>query len=165
MPTSQDPDKPKRQYFKSYLQVIRNSVGANLFRNFYVSTKSRGEFDAMEDGVFSCALFVSSVLVLFSKLSGVHGTVASTIKDIEKSEWKKVEVPKPGDVLVWERQEIDGELIEHIGFYIGEGKAISNSMIKRTPVEHDKNFSDTKPRKIIQIFRMDNWEDDRPQNG
>lgn len=130
-----------------------------MFRNFYVRTEERGEFDALDDGYNSCAFFVSSVLYVFKKLSDFHGTVSSTVEDLKKCGWQEVEKPQPGDVLVWEPKKFPEGVVSHIGFYIGDGKAVSTSMKTKTPVVHDQNFGDTN-RKITNIFRMVNWEDD-----
>jgi hypothetical protein len=149
--------KPKRLYFKTYLKVIHNSVGSNLFRNFYVSLPEIGEFDALDDGENSCAFFVSSVLVIFKKLKAVHGMVDSTIKDLVESGWVEANQPNEGDILVWEALQFDDGVKEHIGFSIGDGQAISTSRAEKTPVEHDQYFGDTK-RKITHIYRMTNWD-------
>ena len=147
--------QPQRLYFKSYLQLIHNSIGSNLFRNFYVETAERGKFDALDDGSNSCAFYVSAVLVIFKKISGIHGTIDSTIKDLKESGWTEVSEPREGDVIVWEAKKFDDGLKEHIGFSIGNGKAISMSWTKKTPIEHSDTF-DSK-RKIINIFRQTNW--------
>jgi len=157
--TSPSEEKPERLYFETYLQVVRNSVGSNIFRNFYVRTNSRGEFDALDDGYNSCAFYVSAVLVIFRKLDGMHGTVASTKKDLLDSGWQEItdlNDLQPGDVLVWEPMQFDDGLKEHIGFYMGDGKAVSTSWTTKTPVEHDKNFGAAN-RKITQVFRMSDW--------
>lgn len=149
--------KPRRSYFKTYIQLVKNSVGSEMFRNFYVSTPERGEFDALDDGENSCAFYVSSVLVLFKKAAGVHGTVRSTVEDITQSGWEKVVDPKEGDIIVWEAQNFDDGLKHHIGFYIGDDRAVSTSRSSKKVAEHHKNFNDN--RKIEQIFRMVNWDD------
>src|SRR3989304_622296 len=95
-------EKPERLYFKSYLQLIRNSVGSKMFRNFYVKTSDRGQFDALDDGENSCAFYVSSILTIFKKISGIHGRVSSVVNDMKKSGWAEVNSPQAGDVLVWE---------------------------------------------------------------
>lgn len=151
-----DAEKPKRDYFKTYLQLIRNSVGSEMFRNFYVSTADRGEFDALDDGENSCAFYVSSVLVLFKKASGVHGTVQSTLEDINNSGWQEASEPKPGDILVWEARDFSDGPKRHIGFYVGDNRAISTSRSAKKVAEHDMNFDDN--RKIEQIFRMNSWD-------
>lgn len=148
--------KPKRLYFKTYLRVIHNSVDSNLFRNFYVSSPEKGEFDALNDGENSCAFFVSSILVVFKKLNDIHGTVESAVKDLVDSGWIEVDKPKAGDVLVWEAVQFDDGLKKHIGFSVGNGKAISASWNKKTPLEHDEHFGETN-RGINHIYRCTSW--------
>ena len=148
-------NKPKRLYFKSYVQLIHNSIGSNLFRNFYVETPEKGIFDALDDGYNSCAFYVSTILVIFKKISGIHGTIDSTIKDLQESGWIKVNEPKEGDVIVWETKQFDDGLKEHIGFSIGNNKAVSVSWTKRTPIEHSDTFDGK--RKIASIFRLTIW--------
>jgi hypothetical protein len=150
-------NKLRRLQHKTYLQVIRNSVGTKMFRNWYLKTPDEGEFDAMRDGEDSCAFYVSSVLKIFDKVSAIHGTVESTIKDLEKTGWQKVSELKAGDVLVWEAQKFSNRDQAHIGFYIGDNKAVSTSWTKKTVVEHDKNF-DGQNRHIEQTYRMENWD-------
>jgi hypothetical protein len=153
-------EKPRRLYFKTYLQVIRNSVGSNMFRSFYVTTPGRGEFDALADGEDACAFYVSSILVIFQKVSAIHGLVERVIEDMRQSGWITVQEPKIGDILVWEGRD-DTARKAHVGFYVGDNKAISNSSKLKVPVEHDMNFGESN-RKITQILRMEDWEDDRP---
>ncbi len=147
--------KPKRLYFESYIKLIKNSIDSNLFRNFYVETPEQGKFDALDDGYNSCAFYVSAVLVIFKKISGIHGTIDSTIKDLRESGWTEVSEPKEGDVIVWEAQKFDDGLKKHIGFSIGRGKAISMSWTNKNPIEHSDTFDGK--RKIVTIFRQTDW--------
>lgn len=156
---SKNDEKPKRLYFKSYIQLLNNSVGSNVFRNFYVKTREKGEFDALDDGHNSCAFFVSSILVIFKKLTNIHGTVKSTINDLKKSGWIQVEKPEPGDVVIWEAKMFNDGLKQHIGFFIGDSKAISTSLKHQTPVEHNINFG-SENRKVEQVYRHLNWDND-----
>ncbi len=149
--------KPVRRYFKTYMQVIHNSIGSNLFRNFYVHTGESGDFDALDDGNNSCAFFVSAILVLFKQLEGIHGTVEGTVNDLLVSGWVEVDKPQEGDVLVWEARQFDDGLKEHIGFSLGSDRAISTSWAKKTPIEHDLNFGESN-RKLTRIFRMPDWD-------
>jgi len=153
--TNKKTSKPKRLYFESYIQLIHNSVGSNLFCNFYVETPEKGKFDALDDGYNSCAFYVSAVLVIFKKISGIHGTVDSTLKDLQESGWIQVNEPKEGDVIVWEAQQFDDGLKSHIGFSLGNGKTISISSTKKTPIEHSDTFDGK--RKIVNIFRQTDW--------
>jgi hypothetical protein len=151
--------KPTRLYFKTYLQMIRNSAGSGMFRNWYLKTAEQGEFDAMRDGEDSCAFYVSGLLRIFNKINFIHGTVESTIKDLEDFGWQKVRKANPGDVLVWEALQFGDRTQKHIGFYIGEGRAVSTSWKQKKVTEHDMNFGDDY-RKIEQIHRMENWHYD-----
>src|SRR6478735_8512348 len=96
-------EKPQRLYFKTYLQLVKNSVGTEMFRNFYIRTVDGHEMDALSDGSNSCAFYVSSVLTLFGKHSGVHGTVKSTVADLKHSGWQLIAETdmKEGDVIIW----------------------------------------------------------------
>jgi len=145
-------DKPQRLYFKTYLQMIRNSVGTQMFRNFYIQTADGVEQDSLSDGEDSCAFYVSSVLTLFRAAAGVHGTIRRTVEDLQQSGWQIV--PKdhmqPGDVIVW------GTTGNHIGFYIGNGRAISTSSKAKQVAEHNASHDDSNP--ISQVLRYTHWD-------
>lgn len=68
-----------------------------------------------------------------------HAEVASTIKDMEDSGWLKTDQPVPGSVIHWPA---DRNGHEHIGFYIDEHTAMSNSTQQCIPVIHSLNMSD-----------------------
>ena len=127
--------------FDTYLVVIKNSIGSKLFRNFYAKVGGK-KTDIMRNGELSCAFYVSSVLTLLKLIKEVHGTVDSTIKDLKESGWKKINKPKIGSILVWEKIDFgDGDIHKHIGFFIGRNKAISNSYKLGYPIEHSWNFN------------------------
>ncbi len=154
---SDNEEKPQRLYFKTYLQLIKNSVGTEMFRNFYIRTTNGAEMDALSDGSNSCAFYVSSVLTLFGKHSGVHGTVKSTAADLGHSGWQQVDEAdmQAGDVIVWDAVELEGEFYEHVGFYIGDNRAVSTSWTEKKVVEHDLYFEGA--RTIGSVFRHE-WE-------
>lgn len=149
--------KPARLYFKTYIQLVKNSVGTGMFRNFYVLTESEGEFDALDNGSNACAFYVSGVLTMFGNLAGVHGTIISTIKDLEASGWRPAEKAEAGDVIVWEAEEFADGRYEHIGFCVEAGKATSVSCKSGRVVEHDLCFGEPE-RPIKQLFRLDDWD-------
>lgn len=136
--------------FDTYLAVIKNSPGSHLFRNFYA--KARGKsLDITRNGELSCAFFVSSILTLFKMIKGVHGTVDSTIEDLLASGWRPIKKPKIGSILVWEKLRFkNGEIHKHVGFYLGQNRAISNSYKLRCPVEHNWTFGGK--RKVEKMF-------------
>lgn len=139
---------------KNYLTLIENAAkGENwMFRNFYM-VQDGVEKDALEDGGLSCAVFVSSILYLHNHilqepwLKSTHANVGSTVKDMLVHDWQEVQEPRPGAVLVWEKQ--NGH--EHIGFFMGGTEAVSNdSQGTGFPHRHHYTYSDT--RKIEKIL-------------
>lgn len=136
--------------FDTYLAVIKNSLGSKLFRNFYAKVNGK-RADIMRNGELSCAFHVSSILVLFQFVKGVHATVDSTVKDLQRSGWKVIKRPKIGSVLVWEKIDFGNrDIHKHIGFYIGNNKAVSNSFKRGYPVIHSWNFG--AKRKVDLMF-------------
>lgn len=134
----------------SYLAVIRDSVGSHMFRHLFVNTDDGTSTDIIKNGRLGCAYYVAFILYHFKLIKEPHAVVASTVNDMEASGWRVVETPEIGDVLVWEpsAEHLDDELHEHIGFYMGEGRAISNSSALGEIVEHDLAF-----RRVTKILR------------
>ena len=95
----------------------------------------------------SCAKFVSEVLYKFKLIKNVHVSVASTIKELKISGWRKVDTKNLylGDVLIWEKNN-SGHY--HIGFYIGDKLAISNSVKFRVPRVHHFTYRGKRPIKL-----------------
>ncbi len=142
--------KVKLILYDSYIKAIKNSVGSNLFRNLYAYLNNKKQ-DITKNGRLSCALHTSSLLLLFGLISKPHSTVDGVIKDLKRSGWILIKKPRKGAILVWERK--NGH--KHIGFYIGNNKAISNSFLKRKPILHHWTFGTKNSRsfrKIEQIF-------------
>lgn len=156
MDTNAQP-KPERLYFKTYLSMVENAPGTNMFRRVYLKRPDGSEFDAIGDGDNACAFFVSSVLRLFDKVNGVHGTVESTIRDMEKSDWTRVEHPEPGDAISWEPHQSPDGPHGHIGFYLGDNRAVSTSTSKKTVTIHNLHFG-TAQRQVVAVYRFTAWE-------
>ena len=130
-----------------------------MFKNFYAKTPSRGQFDAFNDGEYSCAFFVSAILLIFKKVEAFHGLVEHTVDDLKKSGWQAVDEPQPGDVIVWEPIDFPEGPVPHIGFAMGHGRAVSTSWAQKCVIEHDINFGEDN-RKIEVIYRYSDWEPD-----
>lgn len=146
--------KPKPLIFDTYLAVIKNSVGAKSFRNFYIADSKR-KVDVTRNGELSCAWFVSAILSLFNLIRAPHLTVKSVEEDLEKYGWRKIKKPKVGSVLIWEAADFGkGEFHRHIGFYIGKGKAVSNNSKLGYPVVHDWRFIDLKNKKGRRVEKI-----------
>ncbi|MDP2638938.1 MAG: hypothetical protein Q8P06_02105 [Candidatus Azambacteria bacterium] len=141
--------------FDTYLAVIKNSVGSKMFRNFYAKVNGK-KTDILQNGELSCARFVSSLLYLFKLIENTHATVDGTVKDLEKSGWQKMTKPRIGSVTVWEKINFGkNNFHKHIGFYIGNNKAISHRREWRHPIIHHWTYGSKngKPvRKIEAIF-------------
>lgn len=143
-----------RHIFDTYLSVIEGSVGANMFRHFWADFD--GELrDTMQDGWTSSAFFVSSILMMFSTITSLSSTVKSLEEKLVENNWKQVKTPEAGDILIWEESKPTPKdlAMAHVGFYIGEKRAISASWRAKTPIEHDWLFRESKERKIVSIYR------------
>lgn len=142
--------------FDTYIAVVKNSVGSKMFRNSYAKVGDK-KTDIMENGNVSCAWFASSLLYLFKLIKDVHATVDGTVRDLEQSGWRKIAEPKVGSVLVWEKMDFGNKNFhKHIGFYIGDNKAISASSSKKgQPAIHHWTYGkkgNNPARKIESIF-------------
>lgn len=142
---------------KNYLKIIESSLGSKLFNHFYIR-KNDETIDVLEGGLLSCAFFVSSIIKMFNLIESVHTTVNNTVEDMMRSGWLDIPIKeiKKGDVLVWDKKEFDdGSIHGHIGFYMGNNKAISHSCHKKTPVEHHFTFNNE--RLIVQALRFQDF--------
>ena len=137
--------------FDTYQAVVRNAVGSHMFRTLYADV-SGVKTDIAENGNLSCAFFVSSVLTMLGMAKAVHATVSGTVADLMGSGWIAAEAPEAGDVIVWETVDFGtGSPHGHIGFYVGDGRAVSNDFKAGSPAEHEWTFGGT--RKVEMILR------------
>jgi len=132
---------------KNYLKLIENSVGSKMFRDCFDKNKN-----LTESGRLSCAFFVSSVLYLCGLIPKVHLSVKGVLKDMKKAGWFEIKHLKKGSVILWEKRE--GHY--HLGFYIGNKKAISNSSKKKTPIVHHFIYQGRKIEKIFWHKKLNN---------
>ncbi len=137
--------------YDTYIAVIKNSPGSNLFRNSYAKI-GRNRKDILENGKRSCAFFASSILCIFNLIKEVHATVDGTLKDLRNSGWGEIKRVKIGSILVWEAMDFgNGDAHKHIGFYVGKNKAISNFYKARQPIIHHWTFGAKKGKPIRKI--------------
>ena len=122
------------------LATIQNSIGAKIFRKRYYRI-GRKKTEILRDGDLSCAVFVSSVLKLFSLIRDVHTSVTGTVKGMKQYGWREIKKPRPGSVIVWVPKYFkkNREMHKHIGFYTGNSNAVSNSSEKKSPQQHHWN--------------------------
>lgn len=129
----------------SYLAVIKNAVGSRMFRTFIARVDGRTE-DILRHGELGCAFFVSSILTMFRFLRRPRTTVRSTVAALLKTGWRRIPTPRPGAVLVWEKQ--NGHW--HIGFSVGNQRAVSTSSRRGVVVLHHWTFSGK--RKLETVY-------------
>lgn len=136
--------------FKNYLKMIENSVGTKQYQNLYAK-KSGKELDLTKGGELSCAVFVTSILKLFDLVPEQKATVLSAVKMLVDNGWEKVSKKEimPGDIIVWSRKN-SGYQHPHIGFFIGNNKAVSNSWKLKMVVRHSWDYAGR--RKIESIW-------------
>ncbi|MEK7176842.1 MAG: hypothetical protein AAB719_00890 [Patescibacteria group bacterium] len=130
----------------SLMAAIMNSLDSRQFRTLYLAN---GE-DVLNNGMYACAWYFSSILSQFRLIGCSHPTVESTVNDLERSGWKDLQGPPlPGAVLIWEEIQFpeDNEPHMHIGFSIGGTRAVSMNYLTGVPVEHDMTFNGTRELK------------------
>ena len=127
------------QLKKSFLAAIKNSLGTKIFQTYYAKVNGKTK-DVTEKGKLSCAYFASSITTIFNLTKSVHRTVPTTEQDLLDSGWYEIPKPKIGAIIIWDKEITDKGNHKHIGFYIGNNQAISNSSIKKFPVIHPWKF-------------------------
>lgn len=145
---------------ESYVKMIENSIGNKLFNSIIVREKDGTIKDLLNDGEYSCALFVSSILFLHSLTQKNRSTVNNLEKDLSENPLFKISNEnniEAGDVLFWESVTYeDGSQNRHVGFAISNAEAISTNYIEKCVVKHPitKEIENTGTiRKIEKIFR------------
>jgi len=131
--------KPKVQILrvKTMLAMIENSVLTKMFRVCYALVNGEEE-EVLQNGNRSCAMYVSSILVLFKLMKEVQLTVHKAVADMETSGWVETKTLLPGCVLVWKEKEYgNGNPRRHIGFYVGNELAVSNDGNTGYPMHHE----------------------------
>lgn len=150
--------------FENYIETIRKSVGSTMFQTTWAEVDGERK-DITKAGQTSCASYVSKILMIFSEfglLKMKHAGTQGLLTDMRNCGWIKIDEPKVGSIIHWEKALQNGEENEHIGFYIGDNKAISNSSKRGTPEEHHFTYGEqdgTPNRKIIGIYwhpKLDN---------
>lgn len=147
----------KKLVLESYLAMAKNSLGAKVWQNYFAEVDGE-KLDIMYGGSNACAWFVSGVLVMHKLIDSSHATVASTVEDLEKSQWHKITEPKPGAIIVYAPLTFqDGSTHEHAAIYIGDERAISTSYQKAVPIEHDWRYRDHETREVTAIYYPTVW--------
>ncbi|MFW5853598.1 MAG: hypothetical protein ACOCU8_03180 [Patescibacteria group bacterium] len=146
------PAKIKPRNKDTLLQMVKTAVGSKMFQTAYVEVAGR-RLDLTKKGELSCAFFVSSILAIFGLIDRLHLTVEGTIKAMEKAGWQKTKKLEPGTIIIWDST--PNFKHQHIGFYLGNKKAISNIYQMKVPGKHHYTFGSEKSktyRPIITIY-------------
>ncbi|MER3407162.1 MAG: hypothetical protein C4278_01940 [Patescibacteria group bacterium] len=129
---------------RSLFKLIKNSVNCKFFQSIYFIDEKGKSKDILKKGELSCAFYVGVILRILKLVDSVHTTVEGTIKDMLENGWQETDKLVKGAVIVWEKR--NGHY--HIGFYLGNKKAVSNSSQKRKPIIHSLNYQNRKIEKI-----------------
>ncbi len=139
---------------KSLLSFIENSIkGGNnyLWRNLFARDENGNVFDILQNGNVSCGVFVSTLLLNLELIKRPHATVGGVEGDLIGSGWLETKNLESGAVLIWEEKTFgDGSKHRHIGFYVGNDEAISNSTEVGFPARHHVTYDGT--RKLEKIY-------------
>ena len=122
----------------TYLAMINKLPGTELFQTLYVTNEQGQIIDVSENGRLSCALVVSRLLTIFQLIDRPHATVGSTVRAVKEAGWAQSDSPTVGGLVVW--PPLDGHA--HIGFYIDDGKCISNDADLGVPSVHQLTMKD-----------------------
>lgn len=136
--------------FLTYLSVVKGSVNSRAFQQQWADVDGK-VINIAKKGDVSCGFFVSFVLVGFRYISEIHATVSGVVRDLEKSGWKKILVPREGAIILWEQIEGKSGMHSHIGFWINSRKAISNSSAFGVPKIHHPTFGRKNGRPVRKI--------------
>lgn len=141
--------------YETYMAFIRGSVGSRQYKKLYVRTPT-GLKDVIGNGDLACALFVSSILTQCGLIKGgIHTTVDETVVDLRDSGWEYIEVLQKGAVIIWEPKLCTDRLCHrHIGFFMGNQRAISNEAKRGVPVEHHFTYGTQSNKPLREIEKI-----------
>ena len=139
--------------YKNYLSLIKKSADSKMFQNIYI-LENKKEKDILEGGKLSCAYYVSCILKIFNLINqenSPHAGVNGLLRNMFQSGWKETKNLKEGNIILWDEKRYSSKSIHyHVGFYLGNNKAISNSGEDKIPKIHHYTYNNK--RKIVKIF-------------
>lgn len=93
-------------YFETFVRAAENASGTGLFRSLIVRNEAGKEIDVLQDGEYSCAYFVSSLLSLAKLLPQPVATVDSLERRLVEAGWEKRDADGmlAGDIIIWARE-------------------------------------------------------------
>ena len=126
-------------FFDNYISVIKNSVGTEMFRNWYC-TVDGVKTEVLGDGNLSCPLYLTGVLKIFDLVHETQITVHRALKEMETSGWKEITKPQLGAVIVWGEKLGETGIHKHMGFYLGENLAVSTNDKAKKVITHPLDY-------------------------
>ena len=124
-----------------------------MFSSLFAKNSETGNTsDILENGRYSCAVFVSNLLFLFRMTKDTSATVPSLLRKLEKEpEWTRISPEKalPGDVIFWEKRRGN----DHVGFVVSPEEAVSNNAKSRMIIRH---YTDDRGA-VLHAFRFIGW--------
>lgn len=138
---------------ETYLKAIENSVGTRLFNSAFVRYKDTGEVkDIFNDGEYSCAYFVSSLLFLGEMLEKPSATVKNLRENINTDKnWQKINLDstQAGDVVFYKKTKFDdGTENAHVGFVLNYNEAVSTDYKSKAVARHPLAI-----RPVVSVYR------------
>lgn len=144
---------------RKYIETVMGSVNSLKYRQHHVLTSDGITQTVFADSGVASAYHVSSILnSLQLSLGEIRLNILDILADLEVSAWERTKTLSKGAVVVWEPYSyVSGKPRQHIGFYIGNDRAVSNISDAHIPTEHDVYFRDEKrhlivERSIVYIF-------------
>lgn len=141
----------------NYLSMIRKACGSDMWANGYALINGRKK-DVIQNGSVACAFFICSILKIFDLIKEMHMTVQGAEKDLKECGWQRIPISSRmpiGSVLIWEKKSSSGKkqtAHAHIGFYMGDERAISIWVYDKCPVIHHWTYNKT--RKIVRAYKL-----------
>ncbi len=146
---------------ETLLQMVFASVGSEMFQNSYFVAGGKRK-DLCQNGKFSCAFYVSSILKIFDLIETLHTTIDGLEKDLFSSDWRVFTDTfcfQDGDIIIWEVDKKIGNH-RHAGFYIGDFMCVSNSSDKGRIIRHGLEGPNlSRQRRIEKIYRHPKMSD------
>lgn len=152
---------------RTLLAKIEGSIGGGQYLSLYIELRGDNfvtHLDVIGNGRFACAYYVSALLHLMNLLTGaVHTTVTETVDDLLASGWYPISEPVPGAVIVWgPKLASDSRPHRHIGFSLGDDRAVSTDGVTGRPTEHHvtygtENGLPVRPIEVIYFHERLHW--------
>lgn len=160
----------KINYYKSYIDAIKWSIGSQMYRNFWIN-KWWKDIDICQNGNLSCAYYVSNLLKQFNIIDSWSANTQATINKLI-NKWRYEISPETdsdkipvGSILTRKWGFGDDWFHDHIWFYVWNEITISSDSYQEDrsgldfaepqycPISHHYTYKWT--REITKIYTYD----------